>query len=110
MPTSTYRQEPSEPSDPGARRSEPEEGLRLRLLPWSPSRLVLCCHMPFHLFLARRQDLWLRGTGHVIAIYDANLYASEHLGAKICGAETCNLGAISPGADPLGPNINLNST
>ena len=84
----------------------------------SVSARPLLQDMSFHLFLARRQDLWLRaqrqdlclwGTSHVFATYDANLYASEHLGAKICGAETCNLGATSPGADPLGLNMSLSS-
>jgi hypothetical protein len=49
---------------------------------------------------ARRQDLWLRGTGHVSATSDALLCAVRHLGAKICGAEMCYLGAMSSGADP----------
>jgi hypothetical protein len=42
-------------------------------------------------------------------IYAATLYVSNYLGAKICDAEMCNLGATSSDADPLGPNMSLSS-
>jgi len=32
---------------------------------------------------------------------------ARHLDAKICGAEMCYLGAMSPGADPQGPKMSL---
>jgi hypothetical protein len=31
----------------------------------------------------------------------------RHLRAKICGAETCNLRAMSPGANPQGLKMSL---
>ena len=33
--------------------------------------------------------------------------SARHLGAKICDAETCYLGAMSPDADPQGPKMSL---
>ena len=56
---------------------------------------------------ARSQDLWRRAISHVITTYAAMLYLGYHLGAKIYGVEISNLGATSPGAEPLGPNLSL---
>ena len=54
------------------------------------------------------KELWRRGTDHVNATLDALLCTARHLGAKICGAETCYFGAMSPGADLQGPKMSLN--
>jgi hypothetical protein len=43
----------------------------------------------------------------VPATSDAMLWVARHLEAKICGAETCYIGATSSGADPLGPKMTL---
>ena len=56
---------------------------------------------------SRRHVFWRRGVRHVNATLDALLCTARHLGAKICGAETCYLDAISPDTDAYSTKMSL---